>query len=290
VLTDGRRLQQILFNLLGNALKFGRNGDYVDFTVLVKSSEDSKEQILRLEVKDFGQGIDLADLDFIFQPFQQGINTEKEYGGTGLGLAITFNLVKAMGGKIAVASEPGEWCEFSVELPLQGVDKRHVKDSESSAADSKCKAAETNRSDAYDNKSNMMCDRVMGFSDLNVLIAEDNLVNQKVCSRSLSRLGMKNIDIVDNGQKAVDVSAEKNYHVIFMDCQMPVMDGLDATRLIVDRRKDQKDCPRIIMLTAHALKEYQDKAKQAGCDGFISKPFNLKAIESMLGSMGFQKD
>ncbi|KAG7371767.1 multi-sensor hybrid histidine kinase [Nitzschia inconspicua] len=125
---------------------------------------------------------------------------------------------------------------------------------------------------------------VSPFDNLRVLIAEDNLVNQKVLTRTLMKLGMTKIDVVQNGQEAVDVSAGKPFDIIFMDWCMPVLDGLQATQQIVARHK--KDPlgvhPRIVFLTAHALDDYREKAHEAGGDGFISKPFKIAAIKKFL--------
>jgi CheY-like chemotaxis protein len=116
------------------------------------------------------------------------------------------------------------------------------------------------------------------------LIAEDNLVNQKVWMRTLQNIGVKIIDVVQNGLEAVNMSAEKQYDIIFMDWCMPVMDGLQSTKLIVARRTKQPQSPhpRIVFLTAHALEDYRKNAAEAGGDGFISKPFKAAAIKELL--------
>ncbi|KAG7342663.1 multi-sensor hybrid histidine kinase [Nitzschia inconspicua] len=125
---------------------------------------------------------------------------------------------------------------------------------------------------------------VSPFDNLRVLIAEDNLVNQKVLTRTLMKLGMTKIDVVQNGQEAVDVSAGKPFDIIFMDWCMPVLDGLQATQQIVARHKKNPlgVHPRIVFLTAHALDDYREKAHEAGGDGFISKPFKIAAIKKFL--------
>jgi CheY-like chemotaxis protein len=112
----------------------------------------------------------------------------------------------------------------------------------------------------------------------------DNLVNQKVLTRTLTKLGMKNIVVVPNGEEAVKISAEQTFDVIFMDWCMPIMDGLEATKLIIARRTAHPEAnhPRIVFLTAHALEDYREKAIEAGGDGFISKPFKVAAIKDFL--------
>eukprot|EP00980_Cylindrotheca_fusiformis_P022201 scaffold9079_cov120-Cylindrotheca_fusiformis.AAC.16 len=119
------------------------------------------------------------------------------------------------------------------------------------------------------------------LSDLHVLIAEDNAINQKVLKRTLERLGIEEIEIVDNGKLAVDRSETKMFDIIFMDMQMPIMDGLEATSVISQRHVH----PKIFFLTAHALSEYQEKALEAGGDGFISKPFKLDVIRNILNGL-----
>jgi CheY-like chemotaxis protein len=123
------------------------------------------------------------------------------------------------------------------------------------------------------------------FADIRVLVAEDNKINQKVMHRMLLRLGLVHIDIVENGQEAVDREATQIYDVILMDIQMPVMDGLEATQKILSRPrvKLMDVAPKIFFVTAHALDTFQARAEAAGGHGFISKPFNLQKIESIFG-------
>ena len=117
------------------------------------------------------------------------------------------------------------------------------------------------------------------LSLLKVLYAEDNKINQKVLGRMLKKLGVEDLDIVENGQEAVDISAKKSYDLIFMDIEMPVLDGLGATQLIKER---ETESPQIIFCTAHAVTDFRTKAFGSGGDGFISKPFNLKQIKAAL--------
>jgi CheY-like chemotaxis protein len=125
------------------------------------------------------------------------------------------------------------------------------------------------------------------FDKIRILVAEDNKINQKVLNRTLNRIGLEEIDIVDDGQKAVEAAASKAYDIIFMDLQMPVMDGLEATRIITRRRNENgQEFPKIVFLTAHALQDYQAQAADAGGDGFISKPFKIDIIRNLI--RGFQ--
>jgi signal transduction histidine kinase/CheY-like chemotaxis protein len=310
--TDGSRLQQILYNLLGNAIKFSKDGGTIDFTVLMCEEKASpNEKLLRFIVRDCGKGIKKKDIKKIFLPFDQGSSeTEREYGGTGLGLAITRKLVKVLGGTVCVESEPGEWCEFVVDLPCV---ERLSENAEMmlpkiATPDEPLTAAtlQITRSMAFPPPSSPMpsmnkmslsnarsrlelpfsgCEQETEscYANIRVLVAEDNKINQKVMKRMLLRLGLEQIDIVENGQEAVDRETTQTYDVILMDMDMPVMDGLEATRQIVARpRVESTDvAPKIIFVTAHALDTFRAQAKAAGGDGFISKPFNLQKIESV---------
>mmetsp|Transcript_18434 Transcript_18434/g.34303 ORF Transcript_18434/g.34303 Transcript_18434/m.34303 type:complete len:1003 (+) Transcript_18434:131-3139(+) len=392
---DGRRLQQILYNLLGNAIKFGIKGEFVDFSVTVAHKEEIETHLVSndddrvalsshstheatpsgseepssyilFSIKDYGKGIAEQDMEKIFQPFQQSKSNEAAHGGTGLGLAITSQLCKVLGGKISVSSEYGKWSEFVVKLPLvvSGYnDNLKVMDSQGSGAAmvankidrrmafrnmgrassrkltaplfsvlgqnsndfhvlspipptppqvkrSKSDITSTHRSHVTSPPLTRVHDTEkvqppiaqhpvsLPFSSsqsnetVRILIAEDNRVNQKVLVRTLQCLGIDKIDVVENGQEAVDKSAEKDYDLIFMDWQMPVLDGLESTKRIVARReKDpQAHHPRIVFLTAHALDNYREEASQAGGDGFISKPFKTIAIRRLLEQFHLMED
>ena len=289
--TDGRRLQQILYNLMGNALKFSHSNSVIDLNVSVvtqidheESDADRQKYILRFSVKDYGRGIEKKDLKRIFEPFTQAsADTERLYGGTGLGLAITSKLVKGLGGEIRADSEFGRWTEFIVELPV-GTRPRSVVPQPPTRQPSMKQDIETVPNAPLESPDSLT--KPVDYGSLRVLIAEDNLVNQKVLARNLNALGMVHVTIVDNGQEAVDIANEKTFDVIFMDMQMPVMDGLEACRQIVNRKRNTDELtPRIIFVTAHALTNFQDDAQAAGGSGFISKPFNRKKIDCMLGAL-----
>jgi CheY-like chemotaxis protein len=134
-----------------------------------------------------------------------------------------------------------------------------------------------------DESSSPPCAQNTDYANIRVLMAEDNKINQKVMKRMLLRLGLELIDIVENGQEAVDREATQTYDVILMDMDMPVMDGLEATRQIVARpRVESTDViPKIFVVSAHALDTLQAQAEAAGCDGCISKPFNLQNIKNI---------
>jgi CheY-like chemotaxis protein len=359
--TDPRRLQQVLYNLLGNAAKFSKPGGVIDVHIsLEEAGSQCDGDRVRFSVKDYGKGIDERDFETIFRPFNRASQeTQAVYGGTGLGLSISSKLVKRLGGTISVDSKVGEYAEFTVELPVGGsilkqkkiqplpvlpaISKEHhdgppvdviqcpspsmtglfapINDrteQEGSLEPQSKKLKSSHRSmfglvsTAGSNVS--MSTTVPSFNTvqpslpatkeggsvsprdttwqppkspprkrLRVLYAEDNIVNQKVFSRILAKLGITDLDIVDNGLEAVEFSATKVYDIIFMDMQMPIMDGLEATRLIKERGGDGDiTAPKIVFCTAHAMDDFRWQAEQAGGDGFVSKPFNMKMIDSIL--------
>jgi len=265
IATDSRRLQQILYNLLGNAVKFSKRGGTVELRVSSSSSIDSDDiTLFRFAIKDYGCGIAPEHREAIFEPFNQASkDTERLYGGTGLGLAITSKIVKALGGTITVDSAIGEWTEFVLTLP-----------SSLSREESIVGGAGVNSLSLPAANGNKVP------AELKVLIAEDNAVNQKILSRMLECLGVQYISIVDDGEKAVESVRKEDYDLVFMDIQMPVMDGLEATQLIVAQERQPR--PKILFVTAHALDSFEAEAKVAGGDGFITKPYKLDQIRMAL--------
>ena len=224
---DGRRLQQVLVNLVGNAIKFTKGG-----TVTLGVHADGGR--VRFSVRDTGVGIPLDQQEGLFDAYQQVQGT---MSGTGLGLAICKKLVEAAGGDIALESALGEGTTFHFSLMLPAV-----------TAESRSEGESAGRLD-----------------DLHVLLAEDNLVNQLVIRRLLERLGAR-VSVVGDGAQAVDAVAD--HDVVLMDMQMPVMDGLEATR---ELRRRGCAVP-IVALTASTLAEDRRAAAESGMDGFASKP------------------
>ena len=269
IATDSRRLQQILYNLLGNAVKFSKRGGTIELKVSSCCSTDSDDRkLFRFAVKDYGCGIAQEHREAIFEPFNQASkDTERLYGGTGLGLAITSKIVKALGGTIVVDSAFGEWSEFVLTLP-----------SLLSRVESTAEGSGVNSLSLPAVKGNKVP------AELKVLIAEDNAVNQKILNRMLECLGVKDISIVDNGEKAVESVMKEDYDIVFMDIQMPVMCGLEATQHIVAQKRQPR--PEILFVTAHALDSFEAETKAAGGDGFITKPYKLDQIRMALSEHG----
>jgi signal transduction histidine kinase/ActR/RegA family two-component response regulator len=246
---DRLRLGQVLVNLLSNAVKFTDAGRVTMSTRLVPATELTPATI-RIEVRDTGIGIEPDRLSRLFQPFEQGdASMSRRFGGTGLGLAISKRLVELMDGRLWGESQPRAGSTFSVELPLRVAEMPARPSPVAKAADGPPRPAR----------------------NLRLLIAEDNPVNQRVASRMLQRLGYQ-ADVVDNGRLAVEAVERHTYDVIFMDVQMPELDGLEATRLIKAR---SGDVPWIIALTAHALEEDRKQCLAAGMNDFLSKPVQL---------------
>ena len=235
----------------------------------------NSDSAVRFSVKDYGKGIKREDFQKIFQPFSQA--TQETENGTGLGLSITSKLVERLGGSISVESEEGKFAEFTVDLRYSGESARV----ESSSVKV---SGIVEASKAY-GKHDLVVRVFPQRKDLRVLYAEDNKVNQKVLRRVLKHLGVPQMDIAETGQQAVDKAASCNYDIIFMDVQMPIMDGVEATRLI--RARDSNAL--VVFVTAHALDEFKTKAEHAGGSAFIAKPFRAADIEEFLVSLGVTK-
>jgi signal transduction histidine kinase/ActR/RegA family two-component response regulator len=249
---DAARLRQVLTNLLANAVKFTEHGSV---TVTAKPGEPATK--VRIEVADSGIGIDQDTIDRLFQPFTQAdSSTARKYGGTGLGLTISARLVEAMGGRIGVDSRPGSGSTFWFELTLPAV-----------------AAPATTRPAA------VPALRAAAGAPL-ILVAEDNPTNQLLAARLLESLGYET-DVVGDGRAAVAAVAEKRYAAVLMDCQMPELDGYDATRLIRGAERGTDHLP-IIAMTANSMPGDREKCLGAGMDEYVSKPIRVAALADAL--------
>ncbi len=256
---DPTRLRQILLNLLSNAIKFTAQGS-IHLRASLLAPPQAGRAGLRLEVQDSGIGLSAEQIARLFQPFQQADNsTTRQYGGTGLGLAICKQLVRLMNGEIGVHSQAGQGATFwfTVWLPLAAAPR-----------EARTPAARTTARPG----------------PLRVLVAEDNLVNQQVMVGLLAKLGIQPL-LASNGQEALAMAQAHadQLDLVLMDCEMPLLDGYEASRRI--RAWEQATGrPRlpIIALTAHALSEHRAQSLAAGMDDHLSKPLLLKALADKL--------
>lgn len=261
---DPLRLRQILINLLGNAIKFTDAGEVALSVTAVRDGPDCQ---LLCEVTDTGEGIAADAIGSLFKEFTQAdSSTTRKYGGTGLGLAISRHLVELMGGRLEVKSQEGIGSTFSFIIQMQ-VTEEIVRPDESFF-----KPVLTEGDAAFRAPD-------VSFDKIRVLLAEDNKVNQLVASKILRTFGL-NVDIAVNGQEALDAMRAKDYDLVFMDLQMPKMDGLEVTRSI---RMEQPLHPcKIVALTANAFPADREACIAAGMDDYLAKPIQIDTLKAIL--------
>ncbi len=263
---DSTRLLQILFNLIGNAIKFTPKGHVVLRVDVVSSEEDSVE--LKFAVTDTGIGISDKHLHVIFEPFSQASsNINREFGGTGLGLAITKQLLELHDTTMTIDSVEGRGTTFEFNIKY------------------KCAALGeyTERSSLFSLSANSG-----DLSDLRILVAEDNSLNVLLMRKLFQSWGIT-ADFVMNGSEALEKATESSFDVILMDIHMPVMDGYEASRQILNFYENREDKPWIIALTASVANDIHNKVTSAGLNDYISKPFNPVELKSRLGALSGQK-
>lgn len=260
---DQIRIRQIFNNLIGNAVKFTSSG-----TITIEGRVLSEEQNaikLKFNVKDTGIGIEADKLGQLFKVFSQvDPSTTRKFGGTGLGLAITKNLSELMGGSVGVKSEPKKGSNFYVILQLIKGHEQQFNSQKNSLS--------------LSNSSNL------NLAEFRILLAEDNLINQKVAALTLKKLGC-HFDIASNGVEAIKYYNTNRYDIILMDIQMPEMDGIETTKAIRNSERDSgtNKPVRIIAMTANAMSSDQELYKAAGMDGFVPKPFKPEnLIEALM--------
>ena len=257
---DSLRISQILFNIIGNAVKFTLKGSVV-LRVWVQNMREKKLQ-LNFRVSDTGIGMNSQQQQDIFNSFTQAdSSTAREFGGSGLGLSISKALIELMGGQISVISQQnrGSDFEFSViTLKFEGSEQQDTDEGFSVILNQR-----------YDN--------------FTLLLVEDNGINQEIAKAILENMGFK-VDIANNGKEGVAAFSAKSYDLVFMDIRMPVMDGIEAAREIRRiERKNAEDgekpaCIPIIAMTANAMQADKDATRAAGMDGHISKPIDMNEI------------
>ncbi|MGK0443133.1 MAG: PAS domain S-box-containing protein [Bermanella sp.] len=277
---DVGRIRQIMINIVGNAIKFTEQGD-INISYELEPQENNQTQ-LRVEVSDNGIGLSEEQQQRLFDRFSQADgSTTRRYGGTGLGLAISKQLVELMNGEIGCKSTLGAGSTFwfSVILdngkqPVVGdtieMDVSATDSTEDTAALDPAQAMETNHSEA-----------IAQFSG-RALVVEDNAVNQLVAQSQLEDLGMV-VELADNGKIAIEMLAHQRYDLVFMDCQMPVMDGFDASGVIRDSQSDILDHQvPIIAMTANAIKGDKERCIAAGMNDYLSKPVDSDKLALIL--------
>jgi PAS domain S-box-containing protein len=258
VMGDEGLIEQVLINLVGNALKFTHQGSVTLNIECHNKTANGAE--LYFQVIDSGIGINKEKQRTIFDKFTQADSSAKRlYGGTGLGLAICKQLVELMGGKIGLISSPGQGSTFFFNLTLpQASQAAALKEPES------------------------LRPKTIEKTDAKILLVEDNLVNQKVATAILSKAGCQ-VDTADNGQDAIQQIRAVKYDLVLMDCQMPVMDGFEATARIRAMEAPLNAIP-IIAITAHAMKDDKQKCIDGGMNDYISKPINRQDLINLINN------
>jgi PAS domain S-box-containing protein len=259
---DLGKIQQIMKNLISNALKFTENGH---ITVRTRQMKSEKDTFLMLEIEDTGIGIPANKRNAIFEKFTQAdTSVTREFGGTGLGLAITQQLTYLMKGKIGVKSVEGEGSTFWCMIPL------------------KIAAENAKVVNLHDNDTK---DRALkSVENLRVLAVDDHPINQEFLRKLLTRLGFKHIDIANNGLEALNHIKDKTYNIVLMDCQMPVLDGYQAVSLLRDHEKRNETAQHlpVIALTANAMVGDREKCLKAGMDDYLSKPIKADKLYDLI--------
>ena len=261
---DPYRLRQVLTNLANNSIKFTKVGR-------VELNLSRHLEGLVVSIKDTGVGIEAEKLHRLFGAYSQtDASITRRFGGTGLGLVISKCIVEAFGGRIEVQSEVGVGSCFSFDLP-----KCLMSEDELKAHGAKA-LTEAQQED-HAKKSALNSDWKQ--HKLEILLVEDNMVNQKVASKLLMSIGFR-CDIANNGREAIEAVRAKEYQLVFMDCQMPILNGYDATREI--RQFKTREQLSIVAMTANVIKEEQDACISAGMNGFVAKPINRKELEAVV--------
>jgi signal transduction histidine kinase/ActR/RegA family two-component response regulator len=256
IIGDPLRIRQVLTNLLGNAIKFTARGA-VSLAVAARQ-RDEGGYALEFIVRDTGPGIPAEAHQSIFESFSQlDASTSRKHGGTGLGLSISRAIAEQMGGSLDVESEPGKGASFHFTIPVKAL------------AEAPAPIVLENRPAPKEMKD---------LTRLNLLVADDNAVNRRVVVMFLERLGC-HVDAVESGIELLQQMDRAEYDAVFVDVQMPGMDGLEATRRI---RARGRPSPRIVALTAAAFPEDRARCLEAGMDDYLSKPVSQDDLARLL--------
>ncbi len=264
-LGDSLRITQILNNLLSNAIKFSIKNGFISFNV---NFEEEKNQIrLKFEIHDTGIGISENKLEEIFEPFKQSdVSISRKFGGTGLGLSICKKLILMMGGSIYVKSKLGEGSSFYFNFILEN--------------------SKTNKSTIDKPQIRNQLSNTFPFK---ILVVDDNSLNQMILQKFLNKLGYKDIKLVSNGIECIEFLKLMDFDLIFMDIDMPEMDGIQATNIILNEMKLQ---PIIIAFTANAVEGDKEKYLSNGFKDHLTKPLYIEKLQDLIlywGESKFQK-
>ncbi|MFB9054478.1 ATP-binding protein [Formosa undariae] len=252
---DQIKISQILINLIGNSIKFTKDGDI--WVRVSKISNDNDIFNLKFEIEDNGIGITEEKQNHMFESFSQGsIQINRKYGGTGLGLSIVKGLIDILGGKIYLKSNLNKGTTFYFEIPLRQTNEKIIKPV---------------------NKNYFKNVTELELSNIRILVVEDNKINQMITNKILSKMKLQ-CDIVDNGEEAVDLVKNNHYDVVLMDIHMPGISGIEATKII---RTFDKDIT-IFALTAVTIEDKMHEFAEADFDDIISKPFKQADFEKKL--------
>jgi CheY-like chemotaxis protein len=252
VLGDQLRLTQVMFNLLGNAVKFTDDGR-IDINCKLVSGSDKQKDYLAFSIRDTGIGVPADKQTDIFDRFTQAnTNTQRLYGGTGLGLNITKSIVDLYGGTLSMESEPGKGTTFHFILPF----KKYIE--QQSATVEK----------AFDTAKLLS---INSSNPIHILLAEDNMINAMLATKVLTRKGFTLVHVV-NGELAVEAVQQQHFDLVLMDIQMPVMNGIEASMAIRQLEGAAGEIP-ILAMTAHSLHGEMQNCYNAGMNGYVAKPF-----------------
>ncbi len=255
-IADQLKISQILINLIGNSIKFTKDGDI--WIRVYKINQENNTYTLRFEVEDNGIGISKEKQDNMFESFSQGsIQINRKYGGTGLGLSIVKGLIDILKGKVYLKSELGKGTTFYFEIPLEYTDQGKI---------------DKNKNSYFSDETNEI-----DLSKVKILVVEDNKINQMITKKILTKMNLK-CDIVDNGEDAVDKIKTNSYDIVLMDIHMPGISGIEATKIV---RTFDKELT-IFALTAVTIEDKMHEFEEAGFTDIIPKPFKQEEFEKKL--------
>ncbi|MBN1796509.1 MAG: response regulator [Sedimentisphaerales bacterium] len=282
--SDPARLRQCLFNLLSNAIKFTSEG-YVHLKIT--RLKNNKKGLISFSVEDTGIGIPLDKQESVFDAFSQvDGSTTRKYGGTGLGLAITKELTMLLGGKLTLKSEIGKGSAFTMTIPINlakgekslsaATVRQHGEPIENPESRIENRESRIENPEFSDDKENDMFGKAESKNEpvTRALVADDNKTSQILVTLLLQKLGIEAVTVND-GRQAVQKAMAEPFDMIFMDMQMPTIDGCEATRTLREQGFDKP----IIAVTAHAMEKDKQKCIEAGCDAYLTKPINRNKLQ-----------